>query len=292
MHITQTINAIGYIDNKTITNNNLKANGWCMSNDFVSKPLRVVSEGVIIYPSLINRPDVTKFYKISDLVICGWEFNSPLPCVLQMEYNGNWVNVFSFKKNMQNFPINKTIPSYIVVDNFYKNPDHVREFALKCNFKLHEKLHKGERTEETYRFDGIKERFEEIIGKKIINWEKYGTNGCFQYCIGGDQLVYHTDSQQYAGVLFLTPDAPIQSGTCLYRSKHTKKMKVSKEEQGVVFSRGYLDSTEFELVDKIGNIYNRVVLFDSRCIHAASDYFGNAKENSRLFQLFFFDLSE
>ena len=46
------------------------------------------------------------------------------------------------------------------------------------------------------------------------------------------------------------------------------------------------------LVDKIGNIYNRVVLFDSRCIHAASEYFGNTKENSRLFQLFFFDLSE
>ena len=39
------------------------------------------------------------------------------------------------------------------------------------------------RTRKQYLFDGVKERFEQIIGSKIIGkemWENYGMNGRFQ----------------------------------------------------------------------------------------------------------------
>jgi hypothetical protein len=188
------------------------------------------------------------------------------------------------------YKIRSDVPSFVVVDNFYENPDDVRAFALSRTFQNHPDYHKGRRTDECYRFPGLKERFEQLIGRKITNWDTYGTNGCFQHCIAGDQLVYHHDSQRYAGVLYLTPDAPPQTGTSLYRSKYTKKMKVSPAEHGNVFKNGFLDETEFELVDVVGNVYNRLILFDAHMIHAASKYFGTTKENSRLFQLFFFDL--
>ena len=68
-------------------------------------------------------------------------------------------------------------------------------------------------------------------------------------------------------------------------------MKVDDTESSLVFRRGFLDSTEFEMVDTVGNVYNRVVLFDAKMIHSASEYFGTTKENGRLFQLFFFDLA-
>ena len=136
----------------------------------------------------------------------------------------------------------------------------------------------------------MKESFENILNCKIKNWEKYHINGCFQICVGGDQLVYHFDDQEYAGIIFLTPDAPPQTGTSFYRSRHTKKMKCDNTDENVVFKNGYLDSTEFEVVDVVGNIYNRLVLFDSKMFHAASNYFGKNLENGRLFQLFFFDL--
>jgi hypothetical protein len=187
-----------------------------------------------------------------------------------------------------NFGITKQIPTLVVVDNFYENPMAIREFALKCEFKPDLRYHKGSRSE-PHRFEGLKERFEGLLGRKITNWEK-GPNGVFQTCVAGDQLVYHDDFQQYAGVLYLTPDAPPQTGTCLYRSKYTKKMKVPKDEFSQVFKNGFLDSTEFDLVDVVGNVFNRVVLFDSHCIHSAQNYFGTTKENGRLFQLFFFDL--
>jgi len=287
MHLTKHNDVIGYVDN-----NYKNIVGWCMTKTLECKPLRVLMKNNdIIYPRLVNRKDVATRYKVEGELMCGWAFETDLQCELQMEYNNEWVTVFTFQAlATKNIKINKSIPSYIVVDNFYEDVDAVREFALKSNFQYHPNNHKGKRSDTCYRFDGLKERFEEIIGKKVINWEKYGTNGCFQYCIAGEQLVYHIDKQQYAGVLFLTPNAPVQSGTCLFRSKHTKKMKVADNEHNIVFKNGFLDSTEFELIDQIGNVYNRIVLFDSRTIHAATEYFGNTMENGRLFQLFFFDL--
>jgi hypothetical protein len=177
-----------------------------------------------------------------------------------------------------------------VSDNFYLDPYAVRNFALSKEFIEHKNYHKGKRTDEVYLFDGLQEEFERLMGKKIKNFKQYGTNGCFQYCIAGDQLVYHCDTQDYAGVLFLSPDAPPQTGTTFYRSKYTKNMTVNSSEHPIVFKNGFLDPTEFEVVDVVGNVFNRLVLFNSRLIHAASSYFGNNLENGRLFQLFFFDL--
>ena len=51
----------------------------------------------------------------------------------------------------------------------------------------------------------------------------------------------------------------------------------------------FLDGTPFEPVDVLGNVYNRLVIFDAQCIHSASEYFGTVKENCRLWQMFFFD---
>jgi len=56
------------------------------------------------------------------------------------------------------------------------------------------------------------------------------------------------------------------------------------------FKTGFYDKTQFDEVDTVGNVYNRLVLFNARMIHAASEYFGTTKEDGRLFQLFFFDL--
>jgi hypothetical protein len=278
MHDTICKDVKGYMD----TNKK----GWCFhTTDFI-RPLRFMSKDGIKEIIVEERFDVVKYYKNPQVTMCGWSHNETTG-ELQMNINEEWVTIFSIEQ--PNILINNILPSFIVIDNFYTEPDKVREFALKQEFVPDLKRHKGKRSA-VFRFDGLKERFEGLLGKKIPDWNKYGTNGCFQYCIAEDLAVYHKDSQQYAGVLFLTPDAPIQSGTQFFRSRHTKKMKVSTEDHDVVFRNGFYDSTEFESVDTVGNVYNRLVLFDAQLIHAAPIYFGNTKENGRLFQLFFFDL--
>ena len=301
MHKTLSHNVLGYIDTAIKRNDFIEVTGWSLSRTNATKPIRILSN--TNEPTLLTnmvRPDVCQFYKLDPLVRCGWKETLPytiLPCHLQMEVEPEqWETVFTFPAqptvSEKQFAIQQHPPAYVVADHFYENPDAVREFALSLEFNYHPDYHKGKRTDQCYRFDGLKERFEQLIGRKIINWEKYGTNGCFQYCIGGDQIVYHCDTQQYAGVLFLSPNAPVTTGTSLFRSIHTKNMKVPEKDHALVFQNGYLDPTPFERVDSVGNVYNRLILFDSLTIHAASEYFGSTKDNGRLFQLFFFDLEQ
>lgn len=312
MHETKHSNVKGYIDEiKNINEKEIILKGWCFHEKFPDAEIRLkyslndFNTEIYSYNTDVNNPreDVAKFYNNLNIINCGWVFflvknvdtDEIKDMEIQLFFDEKWNTIITFEKENKislSEPIkkHKFIPSFVVVDDFYKNPDQVRTFALKQEFSLHPDYHKGKRTDTVYRFNGLKESFESILGIKIKNWDHYGVNGCFQYCIAGDQLVYHYDTQEYAGVLFLTPDAPPNTGTSFYRSKYTKKIKIEQQDIPVTFKNGFLDSTEFDVVDVVGNVYNRLVLFDAQMIHAASTYFGNSIENGRLFQLFFFDL--
>jgi len=180
-------------------------------------------------------------------------------------------------------------PGLIVVDDFLSNPDEVRSFALSQDYEETSDYYKGRRTHQSFRTDELKIEFQDLLGRRIVSWDDQPMNGRFQFCTPQDPLVYHQDLQEYAGLLFLTPDAPLNTGTSLYRSKRSGVTVPSTEaEIHSTFSGGFFDSTNFDLVDSIGNVYNRLVLFHSKQIHAASCYFGQSIEDSRLFQIFFF----
>ena len=186
-------------------------------------------------------------------------------------------------------------PTVWVVDNFYEEPDSMREFALNQNYDIGGigRGYIGNRTHEQFLFPELKSKFENIMGRKITKWEEYWMNGRFQYCWSGQPVVYHCDSQMWGGMIYLTPDAPFQCGTTLYANKDNK-VRRGCEPGGRIAWDGkegdpFLDGTPFEPVDILGNVYNRLVIFDAQCIHSASEYFGTVKENCRLWQMFFFD---
>lgn len=192
----------------------------------------------------------------------------------------------------------------LVCDDFYEDPDEVRRFALAQEFRHNPTDHKGQRTVHRFCFPGVREKIEALLGERVTAWDGHGYNGVFQFCVGGDQIVYHSDVQKWAGVVFLTPDAPPQSGTTLYRSRRTKGRTVDESVEIMRRNRGFypkpadaeremyhgklLDPTAWEAVDVVGNVYNRLVVWDARLVHAASCYFGDSKDNGRLFQMFFF----
>jgi Family of unknown function (DUF6445) len=299
MHKTLIENIKGYID---IYSDNF-INGWVFDSFTGNRchRLRVINlDGIIFDLSYgIQRSDVERGYKNANIIDCGFRFyNNTLKTQyfeIQTMVNEQWKPIFIINKHKKIIApeLNDNIPDFLVVDQFYKDPDQVRSFALSQEFISHPQFHKGKRTDQVFRFEGIKEKIEYYMNRKIKDWNAYGVNGCFQTCIAGDQLVYHYDTQDYAAIIFLTPDAPPGSGTSFYRSKYTKETKISENANtGVIFKNGFLDSTQFELVDQVGNIYNRLVIFNSRMIHAASCYFGTNDENGRLFQMFFFDLEK
>ena len=107
----------------------------------------------------------------------------------------------------------KSKPRVWIEDNFYEDPDAVREYALSQTFYDQGHGGVGWRTRKQFIFDGVKEKFETIMNKKISNWtETYEICGVFQAGFGTldgiPPQVFHCDSQQWAAMIFLTPDAP------------------------------------------------------------------------------------
>jgi len=267
------------------------------------------------YEINLVRPDVDEVYK-EEAQAFGFTIELP---VKYLEYNvdlelkdgqvlpnigrlGTWQTLDS-RQATGKFSFTKNKPSIVVVDNFYDDPDEVRKHALD-NFTFQKtKYHKGHRSEESFIVDGTKEYFETLLGLNIVNWnhDTY-PNGKFQWCGASDPIVYHADTQQYAGIVFLTPDAPLRTGTRTLKSILTGARHIDDRVQdenifkntftGRSSTLNFYDGTTFETVDDIANLYNRLVLWDSRTLHAASAYFGDLAENARLFQLFFFDTED
>tara|TARA_R110000851_G_scaffold44036_1_gene108456 strand:+ start:681 stop:1340 length:660 start_codon:yes stop_codon:yes gene_type:complete len=184
-------------------------------------------------------------------------------------------------------------PRIWIVDNFYDNPNKVRNFALEQRY-FDDDGYKGIRTRKQYLFEGIKEKFETIIGKKITTWDipDNNMNGRFQSIWAGLPQVVHCDGQKWAGMIYLTPNAPFSSGTKIVANKKSKVFHGEQTNNIMDMfpnQETFLDETLFEDVDVIGNVYNRLAIFDGRSIHVAGDYFGWDVPSGRLWQMFFFD---
>lgn len=182
--------------------------------------------------------------------------------------------------------MNRTL---VVVDNFLSEPDSVRLLALQQSFIKMGSA--GRRSTQQFHHMAPHEEFGRMLGINIDGWDRYPINGRFQICTSDDPIVFHSDEQRWAGVIFLTPNAPVESGLSLVRSRITGATHSSGDAvtDGRTYDGKLLDVTKWETIDKIGNVYNRLVLWDARHIHAASSYFGAGQSDGRLFWMFFFD---
>jgi len=177
-----------------------------------------------------------------------------------------------------------------IVEDFYDDPDSIREFALHQDF-YDDPGFIGRRTRKQFFFPGLKERFEEIMRKKITVWEAHGMNGRFQYNIPEENgLTWHCDSQAWAGLIYLSPNAPFNSGTRMAANKKFRIRHCTDPRLMDTFNqKTFCDGSIYEDVDIVGNVYNRLVIYDGRLIHAAMQYFGYDKDTARLWHMFFFD---
>lgn len=174
----------------------------------------------------------------------------------------------------------------VIAEDFYDNPDEVRAFALSQPFDVVGN-YPGARTK-PFMNDSMKTTISRLVGPTagpVTNWyEESGFTGAFQLCTAADRTWIHADSfNTWAGVCYLTPNAPLSGGTSLYRHKatgHHEKIDADYESY---------DYTKWEVVDRIGNVYNRIVLYRGNLFHASVDYFGSNMQDGRLFQTFFFD---
>jgi|SRR6056300_212661 len=188
--------------------------------------------------------------------------------------------------------------SAYVIDDFYSDVDEVREFALQQDFSVRGN-YPGPRTE-TFLNDSVKEVIQNVVKPfygDVTYWSEEQYTGAYQYTTSRDRSWIHADqTTKWAAVCYLTPDAPLSGGTGLFKHKPTGLTMAPKLEDGSyddeLLSEIYKDSqdmTKWELVDRIGNVYNRLIMYRGDHFHMSLDYFGQDLYDGRLFQTFFFD---
>ena len=188
----------------------------------------------------------------------------------------------------------------IVIDNVYNNAMETRTYILSQEFSV-KGNYPGQRTV-SFANEQLKEliqKYVEPFGGKITDFpipkddseSSKIYNGSFQFTTCRDRSWVHIDGHNnWAGVLYLTPDAPLSSGTAFYEFYDGSNCVadinlLNNKNETDKYSQ---DMTKWKLVDRIGNIFNRLILFNSNRFHMSMDYFGDKKENGRLFQVFFF----
>jgi hypothetical protein len=188
----------------------------------------------------------------------------------------------------------------LVFNNFYENPDEVREFALKADYNS---CHLPRFHTKSYATVNLLNKIENLLypfaGKihdfYIPNINSSGDtyNGSFQYGTSHKKPWIHVDATHktstvscWAGVIYLTPNPPVNTGTNLYKHKNFNDDKGKYDDSIIMEDR--LDKEKWELYTKVENIYNRAIFYKVNQYHSADNYFGKELNNSRLFQIFFF----
>ena len=206
-----------------------------------------------------------------------------------------------YKKLFEDLKTRKPSCGLIVIDNFYENAYETRNYILTQEFMVRGN-YPGQRTI-SYANQHLKDIIQEYIlpfGGKITefpmpdesnNYNNNIYNGAFQYTTSRDRSWVHIDGfNNWAGVLYMTPNAPLSSGTAFYKFHDGTTCEKDMEilDNKLDTDNCSQDMTKWQLVDRVGNVFNRLILFDSKRFHMSMDYFGDSKENGRLFQVFFF----
>lgn len=184
--------------------------------------------------------------------------------------------------------------TFLIFDDFYENPYAVRDRALQQTFHKTADYFPGRRTEieNPEQMMHLKQELESLIHKEITQFPTSYNTG-YQYTIESDESWIHHDSTGWAGVLFLTPNAPIETGTGTFRHKKTQIGTwdgVTDSPSDFNRQRHLRDMSEWEATNLAGNVFNRLVLYNGHMYHRSIvPGFGTDKYTGRLFQTFFFD---
>ncbi len=198
-----------------------------------------------------------------------------------------------------------------IVDDFYSNPDAVRQEALGLNFIeginiKKKRAHTGVRAKNPNYANMVylRNRLQSIVGK-IVDFNHHTSNGSFN--LGYKKSHYfnwihgdHTKDRGtidgfWAAVIYLTPNPPSNSGTILVEQTRTQTTKQYQNDSAIIgpaFRENFFEAglDEWKPHTIVENRYNRCLIFKGTYFHAPTvSSFGHNKETGRLTQVAFFE---
>lgn len=200
--------------------------------------------------------------------------------------------------------------SALILDNFLPYPNVVREWAIKQKFYDakeftemygHHTDWPGKRTQHVVDLD---KTYADVILTQVANLASrhFDINGVsirsyFQLTTkeDGDSWVHQDNDTDLAAVLYLNPNAPVNSGTTLYKCNNVAKWESfmqSGEGYNTLKTINRVENKDlyeglFSPIDVVGNVFNRLIIYPGIEYHKSNDYFGDSIETGRLTQVFF-----
>jgi hypothetical protein len=208
-----------------------------------------------------------------------------------------------------------------VVDNFFETPSLIRKLALNLEYSKANGVYPGVRTQFIHQIDPAFARFfNQKVFSLFYDFDVHRVNlkveGMFQLIseeyeegwvhndLNPASTIPETD-WDIAGVVYLTPNAPLNSGTSIYKINHDKMVSREQVEINGHWKRRFYhkDLLESELDEyrkrrdeynnsfyetiTVNNIYNRLVLYNAAEYHRGNKFFGSTLDDSRLTLVFF-----
>lgn len=187
----------------------------------------------------------------------------------------------------------------IIIDDFYDDPDSIRELALSYEYaqdgfsegyKFGNAPWAGKMSVNTHNPRWIDAKVSRILGKNLCQMRNMDS-GKFRLSPEGtvSKNVCHVDSIQknyYAGVLYLNKDI-VQPGTIFYTHKDTGMDRAIDSTQVINLLKHKddqnLNKWDINMVSYV--TYNRLIVYPANKFHSPGPSFGTGND-SRLVQIF------
>ena len=224
--------------------------------------------------------------------------------------------------------MNKPFLPTVCIDNFLQHPDMLREYALSLDYYTSEDHKKnndatipdgnwpGKRTKPLHKlneplFLSLCNKFLSVFYDMDHHTSKWNISMNFQlsspnqYGDINEGWVHQDDKTLYAGVLYLTPNAPLNTGTSLFKkrddcldfsSDEHARLPNSKVDLYANFDPNKIEeykkmlkinNSNFVETVNFSNIYNRLIAYSGSTYHGVKNYYGNDMTNERLTLVFF-----
>lgn len=192
----------------------------------------------------------------------------------------------------------------VVIDDFFKEPLKVRDYALTMEFGPRKNF-SGTRTVDLFNVNpffanNVCRKLLESSGIPVSQYKAevhFHLTGKEFGAYGWPHMDYEKyDGSMFASVIYLTPISDgLNSGTSLFKIKNFQDTSNSAFDMQSSFTSGIDDvekkekyMSNFEETIRIGGSFNRAVSYDARRPHCGNGYFGETKEEQRLTMLVFF----